>query len=106
MESITFILNGVYVAPGYRHRGVGRATLIHVSETARAMAKSKGCTTVRYQVRVDAANDAACKLYQNVGFREAHRERLQVGEKRKDDTVFPPHEAVIIVMERFDTLVA
>jgi ribosomal protein S18 acetylase RimI-like enzyme len=99
-EKITFILNGVYVAPGYRKQGVGIVTLKHVFEVGQAMSKARGKSIVHFEVRVSAANNAAFKLYEKAGFRGTRKEQLQVGEKVKNGIILPAYEAVIIVMER------
>ena len=60
-------LEGIYVAPGYRNRGVGRA-LVAVGE---AWAKSKGCAEMGSDTLLDNTESQA--FHRSVGFREAER---------------------------------
>ncbi|KAM3072366.1 hypothetical protein ACMFMG_009175 [Clarireedia jacksonii] len=98
--NMTFVLNGVYVAPDYRGRCAGSAALEHVFEVGQVMTAERGLPEVQFKVLVDAANDAASKLYKKVGFQEVRREQLHMGEKVKNGRVIPAHEATILVLER------
>jgi GNAT superfamily N-acetyltransferase len=105
-ETLSFILNGVYVAPGHRKVGIGIATLDRVFDVGRAFAKTRGRRAVHFQVRVYAANAAASKLYEKAGFQEVRQELMQIDEKVKNGVALGPHEAVMLVMERHVSVTA
>ena len=55
-------VQGLYVAPAHRRRGVGRALLVH----AEGMARAGGAC--RLQLGVDRDNVAARRFYERLGF--------------------------------------
>jgi ribosomal protein S18 acetylase RimI-like enzyme len=57
-------VNDVYVAPGYRSLGVGRALL----ENVESWAREKGASGISLQVA--AANERGRNFYERLGFRE------------------------------------
>jgi ribosomal protein S18 acetylase RimI-like enzyme len=73
---------GVFVCPSAREKGVGRAMLVEVIESARAL---PGIRCVRLMVAV--TQEAARHLYQEVGFRVFGTEpwSLKIGEQYVDE---------------------
>jgi ribosomal protein S18 acetylase RimI-like enzyme len=97
---VVLVLNGVYVAPGFRHLGVGSSIVTSAIDEGIRMAKSRGFSGVHFQVRVDGDNALAVKLYERAGFEHGETERLVMGEKEKDGVKIPPRDAEILVMHR------
>jgi GNAT superfamily N-acetyltransferase len=62
-------LDELYVVPGYRGQGVGRALLEHVVSEARAL----GCKAI--DLEVEEAHRRAERLYEQVGYRPLTRTR-------------------------------
>lgn len=75
---------GVFVAPSARGKGVGRAMLMEVIRSAKALA---GLRCVRLMVAV--TQESAQHLYEGVGFRMFGTEpaSLQVGERFVDENL-------------------
>jgi ribosomal protein S18 acetylase RimI-like enzyme len=73
---------GVFVSPAAREKGVGRAMLVQVIESARAL---PGIRCVRLMVAV--TQEAARHLYTEVGFRVFGTEpwSLKIGEQYVDE---------------------
>jgi GNAT superfamily N-acetyltransferase len=103
-REIVFVLNGVYVAPGFRHLGVGSTTVKASIDEGIRTATARGFSRIHFQVRVDAANVLAVGLYERSGFERGATEHLTMGEKEKDGVKIPPREAEILVMHRHVTL--
>lgn len=59
-----WILNDLYVEPGYRKQGIGEALI----KTAMDFAKSDGATYVQLETALD--NYAAQSLYEGIGFQK------------------------------------
>ncbi|KIW06735.1 uncharacterized protein PV09_02428 [Verruconis gallopava] len=102
-KKITFVLNGVYVAPAFREQGIGKATLHAAVSVGRSIAAARGRHLVHFQVRVDTANTAASSLYEKAGFHEVRREHLNMGTVVRDGLV-RQREAVVAVLDRVDSL--
>ena len=100
-EKVLLILNGVYVAPSYRHAGIGSAIVRESFRAGEAIAKAKGISQVHFQVRVDSANSSAVKLYEKCEFVTGSKEELRMGWKEKEGVVLPPRDATIFVMDRW-----
>lgn len=60
-------VEGIYVKPEYRNRGIAKKLIIKGEEWA----KSKGCTQIGSDIEMD--NDISYKFHQKVGFNEANR---------------------------------
>jgi GNAT superfamily N-acetyltransferase len=58
-----WVLNDLYVAPGFRRRGVARALLQHAADFARAT------TAVRLELRTQHTNREARALYESLGWK-------------------------------------
>ena len=73
---------GVFVSPSAREKGVGRALLARVLETAKAL---PGIRCILLTVSI--TQEAAIKLYQDLGFRSFGTEphALMVGEGSIDE---------------------
>jgi ribosomal protein S18 acetylase RimI-like enzyme len=95
------VLNGVYVAPKFRHLGVGSSMVATSIDQGIQMARSRGFTGVHFQVRVHSDNALALRLYERTGFEHGETERLVMGEKEKDSVKTPSREAKILVMHRY-----
>jgi RimJ/RimL family protein N-acetyltransferase len=76
-------LVGMYVAPEYRRRGIGRAL---VAEFLRLAAQQPGLEQI--QLTVVATNDAARRLYESFGFRIFGTEPRAM---KHDDTYWDEH---------------
>jgi GNAT superfamily N-acetyltransferase len=100
-EHLVFVLNGVYVTPGFRQGGTGSSTVVASIDEGIHMARSRGLPGVHFQVRVDGDNAPAVKLYERAGFEHGETERLVMGEKEKDGVKIPPREAEVLVMHRY-----
>lgn len=103
-KCVVFALNGVYVASGFRQRGIGTSMVAASIDNVIRMAKSRELSRVQFQVRVDEDNAPAIKLYESVGFERGETERLVMGEKEKDGVKMPPRAAEILVMHRHVSL--
>jgi GNAT superfamily N-acetyltransferase len=99
-ESVVFVLNGVYVTPGFRQGGTGSSTVAASIEEGIHLARSRELPGVHFQVRVDGDNAPAVKLYERAGFEHRETEWLVMGEKEKDGVKIPPREAEVLVMHR------
>lgn len=60
-------VEGIYVKPGYRNKGIAKELITKGEEWA----KSKGCTQMGSDIEID--NDISYKFHQKVGFDEANR---------------------------------
>ncbi len=60
-------VEGIYVKPEYRNKGIAKKLIIKGEEWA----KSKGCTQIGSDIEMD--NDISYKFHQKVGFNEANR---------------------------------
>lgn len=68
------------------------------------MARFRGLPGVQFQVRVDADNVPAVKLYERDGFERGETELLVMGEKKRNDIKTPPRDAKVLVMHRHISL--
>jgi ribosomal protein S18 acetylase RimI-like enzyme len=57
-----WVLNDLYVAPGYRKQGIGEALI----KTAREFAQEDGAAFLQLETAID--NYTAQRLYENIGF--------------------------------------
>ncbi|KAF2433941.1 hypothetical protein EJ08DRAFT_646838 [Tothia fuscella] len=94
---VLFVLNGVYVIPKARGYGVGVALLKASLEIGNKMVEGEGAVSAGFQVRVDAANTAAVKLYEKAGFKISLTETIVM---KKNAHKTPPPETIVYVMER------
>lgn len=101
---VVLVVNGVYVAPGYRQGGTGTNTLAASIGEGLRMARSRGLSGVQFQVRVNEDNASAVKLYERAGFERVETERLVMGEKERNGVKIPPREVKILVMHRHTSL--
>ena len=60
-------IDELYIAPAYRHRGLGRQAIAFLEQEAREM----GVQAVHLEV--DRGNDPALELYRRVGYRDHDR---------------------------------
>ena len=93
-------LNGVYVIPGARGLGIGKKLTAATIQAAVSSASSHGFKAIRMQVRVEAENSAAQKLYSSCGFAEVGRESYETKEKEKNGVKIPARTSVAVVMEQ------
>lgn len=101
---VVFVLNGVYVAPGYRQGGTGTNTVTTSIDEGLRMARSRELSGVQFQVRVDGDNVPAFKLYERAGFERGETERLVMGEKERNGVKIPPRDVEVLVMHRHVSL--
>jgi ribosomal-protein-alanine N-acetyltransferase len=81
-------INNVAVRPAHRRRGAGTALLRHV------LAEAARLGALRATLEVRASNQAARRLYERLGFREAG--------VRRNYYANPPEDALILWAERLD----
>jgi len=93
-------LNGVFVTPDARGLGIGKKLTVATIEAAISSARSLGFKAIRMQVRVEADNAAAKKLYSSCGFGAVGRESYAVKEKEKNGIKIPAQTGVCVVMEQ------
>jgi ribosomal protein S18 acetylase RimI-like enzyme len=98
-RGILYVLNGVYVIPAARSRGIGTALLRGSFKIGDTLGAAEGFPKVDYQVRVVSRNLGALKLYEKAGFKVSGEQVLQVGEKERDGKAIPAHEETIFVMD-------
>lgn len=65
---MVLVLNGVHVAPKFRHLGVGSSMVGRSIDQGIQMARSRGYSGIHFQVRVDSDNALALRLYERTGF--------------------------------------
>ena len=64
------VVDDLFIRPGYRHQGLGRAALAQVIESCR----SQGVRALHLET--EPANGAAMRLYRRAGFRENGRQLM------------------------------
>lgn len=95
-------LNGVFVMPKARGLGVGKRLAMATIEKSMESARHHGFKAIRMQVRVEADNEPAKKLYSNAGYAEVSTEIYTTKEKERNGAKLPPKTGTCIVMERLE----
>lgn len=89
-----------YVTPGHRQGGTGTNMVAASIEEGIRMGRFRGLPGVQFQVRVDADNVPAVKLYERAGFERGETELLVKGEKERNGIKTPPRDAKVLVKHR------
>lgn len=97
-------LNGVFVMPKARGLGVGKRLAMATIEKSMESARDHGLKAIRMQVRVEAENEPAKKLYSSAGFAEVGTETYMTKEKERNGVKIPPKTATCIVMEHLEVV--
>jgi ribosomal protein S18 acetylase RimI-like enzyme len=95
-------LNGVFVMPKARGLGVGKRLAMATIDESLESARDHGFKAIRMQVRVEADNEPAKKLYSSAGFAEVGTETYMTKEKEKNRVKIPPKTGTCTVMERLE----
>lgn len=81
-------LSNLAVSPSAQRRGVGRELLLH----AESLARSWGCRSMA--LHVDAANEAARRLYRGEGYREVSQ------QSRWEQLLEARHTPLVLMLKR------
>lgn len=98
-DTLLFKLNGVYVTPAHRDRGVGQAMIRQSLVEGRDIARSKGYGHALFRVRADADNSAARATYEKAGFPVSAYEKLVIPPRMKDGLMLPAKDATVLIMD-------
>ncbi|KAE9971091.1 hypothetical protein BLS_009533 [Venturia inaequalis] len=103
-ERVVFVLSGIYVTPQYRQGGIGANMIAASIDEGIRIARSRGLPEVQFQVRVDADNLPAVKLYERASFQCVGTEQLVMGEKERNGVKIPPRAIEVLVLHRHISL--